>query len=1722
MKPVPLVSTAAPAPERGVALLAVLFALTLLALLALPFSVSMRVGADAAARAVEQAAVEQGSASARDLLLADAAMSHPMFDATPMFDGLAEYPDHVELPAAFEPLREGGRVLLGGEVVDAQRFLSLDSVSPLVLANLIGTATRLREDLAPDATAMLVEDAEALPETGYLWLANEVVHYGQKNGNSLLDVQRGQFRNEGFAEGKDPVAATALVLDYRCVLAAAWPFAGRVHGDRAARKPYAAVGELGEIGEAGLGNFTPAELDTLRGALSVDTMATTSATWGRPERVFDDLLAATTKSLRVKSALHVGAGSTVRLRNLSTGAHEYGLVMSASTERSSPDLRLPSVFRLVLLWPVTQDFPAFDTVVEPLVPAPVNVNTAGEAVLSAIFAEVRRETGVLLHEADGSRRTAPPLAIGRSQARELAAQIASLRQGDEGLPGQGPFTGWQDFVERVFKPRFEAGGSNPQKEAWIYLYRDLRTGRDSALEMGTAPICFRSGPWVLYRAAASRSRSSVATGIAARHERTGLAAAIPGLPLEQRWNSQEAFEDAFVLDRRAPFWVTTPVNLGGLPPNDQGNDPAPRYIPHLISLAYPDLGLGAPRYATTDAADAGIRPATALAPSGAWTGVPPGALPPQSESFPRALDPRGHDVAKDGPYKIENSGPSAGGGGGVRSRQGGGGRHDHISFPFSNGDGFVGRFATSFWVEPKSLEGVTLLDHSDGNPDRNRISLQGKDGNLVYEVLDEAGLDPNPSDSPAGVERTASVWQLPLAELGLPADTPVHVNVGAYGSRPGELSFAVDGMTRGKPKYKTYLTAAIKPFDPSLANNQGPPGQRGNDRYIDVQVESTEGFPPVGILRIGLELFEYSSISGNSFQCQWKDSLGGRGARQIGQEHRPDIPVDQNGLPTVDVSTLQQQGVNLDVFPEHPAGAEVELYGYSALLSEDIPMMVGTTRLSGAVGGWALARGFIDNPIPITIPGTPLNIGFGIDENWHGDLQLADPKGLKDYPPKAAQAEITDAFEVGGGYALLVQWHFTPRGNLPGQPTNSINIGGIEVIKYGSRQGNKLRDVQRNQTLPGNNSQIDPDLYDQTARRYVCNYLWSLPGGVTWNELDPLILWVVPISLQVQNARTLWDPVQEGMTEWVQLYPDGGDESDTEWVRYDAVVDNGHLVRANRRAWERTQYTLTPRPEAFDVGTLGPNFQPTAGNPWGTVEATSGYIGYVPKLESTYPQIQAARRSLQFRGDPFTRTSSHKQSNSVVMQCNRLQLHWNNFGALTGRVGRNDRVALVQGSVATGTARPAVEWHTCNWSARRFEADNLAQDQTPPERLGPWPFQLVAFQDGVKGAFLGPPRGTVVLEPRMYDRVVKFPSGELPAAYCENVTVGGGVGNTQPISGFVDEIEVFAQAARDGIVDEAFTAAANTFVVSRSLTYNAAGTYGSQTDVSGDFPATGGLVMIDSEIIAYQSRADGQFTVAQNGRGLLNTEPRDHDRGARVHFLTHRPMAILTKGIGPRDSSLPVAALGAMPQHGGTVLLGRELLHYAWVRIQGDAAVLEMPRWFPPGEDPTSSAARGLFRGRYGSAPQGASNAEAIISFPFRYWDRYAEYSDDPELAYFQLTTTEAPVFYRTLRWREETVDARVSVDCLVRTDSKAPWQAAPATTPGLWQFQGGSASAEPHRIGTQASRLEVRFAAVYHPGVLDLTTFRAHGWKTSVRVEDVRVDYEGEGCIYRELVTAR
>jgi hypothetical protein len=199
------------------------------------------------------------------------------------------------------------------------------------------------------------------------------------------------------------------------------------------------------------------------------------------------------------------------------------------------------------------------------------------------------------------------------------------------------------------------------------------------------------------------------------------------------------------------------------------------------------------------------------------------------------------------------------------------------------------------------------------------------------------------------------------------------------------------------------------------------------------------------------------------------------------------------------------------------------------------------------------------------------------------------------------------------------------------------------------------------------------------------------------------------------------------------------------------------------------------------------------------------------------------------------------------------------------------------------------------------------------------------------------------------------------------------------------------------------------------------------------------------------------------------------------------------------------------------LLGGTELLHYTW---STGRQLMEMPVWFDPAD--RNANGRGLLRGRYGTTPVSASSGEPVIWFPFRYWDRQHERADDPELAHFQVSWSLAPVFFKSFYWQEQQVDALVDTHCLVRLDGRGSFADDPETNDGLFLFTDGDPDQRPNPLRWQASRLEARFMTVYKPGAFDPTAFLSNSWKKAPRVRAVVVEYEGEGRILSERITAQ
>ena len=111
------------------------------------------------------------------------------------------------------------------------------------------------------------------------------------------------------------------------------------------------------------------------------------------------------------------------------------------------------------------------------------------------------------------------------------------------------------------------------------------------------------------------------------------------------------------------------------------------------------------------------------------------------------------------------------------------------------------------------------------------------------------------------------------------------------------------------------------------------------------------------------------------------------------------------------------------------------------------------------------------------------------------------------------------------------------------------------------------------------------------------------------------------------------------------------------------------------------------------------------------------------------------------------------------------------------------------------------------------------------------------------------------------------------------------------MQGLVDELMAVPRRSEPLLLMADMAQEAAEFSVHQHVQVFPWGTITVDQDLTRLTPDYGGLVMIDGEILAYQSHAGGRFQVAENGRGLLGTEAKAHGRGAPVHFLRHLPAA---------------------------------------------------------------------------------------------------------------------------------------------------------------------------------------------------------------------------------------
>lgn len=1711
--------------RSGFALVAVLLVLMALFLLTAPFlfttTSSERSSIARAERAQATLALDTAARHAR----AQLSRSHGSLDPTPFHDSEEELWVDSDVPGDIYDAQDPTGAQWDLESGDEAGRIDLNSAPGQVFANLFGAAPGLAADLAPDDLSARLTSTAGLEPSGVVWLGPELVAYQSIEGNELQGLERGlgvQLTAEGEPEPCGPSPATAHTLgatavDQRAEAIPTW----RIGAGDGRFRPLDGLEQTAEAQEFVLaGAFAPDDLVALAAATTVHAHVGAGPRWQQGTRLTAPVDGEGGNSCRlsVDDGRWFNPGTTVRIEQ--GDFSEVALVRYVGRGVIGLDRALSGTYD------------AYRAIVRPLARRPVNLNTASPEVLRALFENLRLA---------GSRSF-----LTAREASQLIEVVVVSR----------PFTGFEDFLRRVVLPAagldelpedapvvpeiFERGEeatfaaestqSFLDREDALALYKNGLNANDAELNFSTMPFAFTSRDVHRLQLRASvAARSGVSRGDAVREE---VLLAAPQESLLAAWARQEDFDLAGRLHRTMPGWNTGPVNTvrpdivyrswhpsearAHLGPNDSQPWDADAVTDDQRDGTFPDRGLedawATLRPARTD--EVGVRRGRVL----------------HFDHEERSSDGR---YLPDGVIQREPSDPLLG---------------------WASADGLARGLQFETWLNPRSLEdGATFLDVGGVFPDADRFTLLFEEGDLVFRAFDGAGDHPDTVfDEAAELRYAFGAENGP----GIQPDTWVHVALEATGTKPTQMQMLIDGQAWARTPGLTRLVGSVSPESSTI------------------QVESTEGFPDTCVLRIGEELLEAVRVGPSSFQVSAETEgaragFGGRIAREVFTGVDPGLntgAVKDTAHPPG--SAVEHYGYTIPLSSNVPSGGGTLTSGLGPFA---VSRVVGISQ-----GGVQSERQM--EPIIVRSPaGFSFTIGYGLDGVGNDVdalvLDSADPNG---------NAEYMEAFSQTGGYAAIVARSLSFRVTDPatGQSTNELMdingspMGGVEVVRYSGWRGNQLFLQRRGDAVSelANLGNVPNDSSIGGRRAFVA--YWE--DGVTIqqdqetrspNEILSWQLMVVPISIPVTGAdqNTFLQGTPQ-VSQFAQITRLGEESHLTEWVRYDEVVQ-GHLVRDEPNALLALQRAvLGGQISGAAEGTLpngdgdGDGGDTTGGDPTGGTGGTgtagllqTGMLGAGPAVTASTPAprassapvagafwdyrigqptdlelpvTRAVSTQFQFRGVLGTGSQTHGASNPVLPV---WQVPDRDLSA--GRVGRLDAIYFISDDL-TDPGTPARihfahrprEFTAVGYDDGEDLLGAVAGEEFTLFHTGvilgtayvaleePLPIPYAAGSSNPDAALLP------IADPRIYTRIVKFPSGERPRIVA-NASLGGpaipGAPGTIP-SATIDEVAFgnplfgSAELGEGGIggqlvLERPFLDGELVMEIFENTLRTPVGNVIVEGDLLSSLPEGGGLLRVGKELVVfegYEIESD-LIQVPEAGRGVLGTQVDGHAIGEGVSLVEGIRATTLTQGVGAGDAILPVNSTLGFPAR-GTVLVGQELIHYDW--IYGD--VLAMPeRSRVAGANDGEGA--GLWRGRFGTDTLAHPAGTPVILFPTRYWDRWADRAEAPEMHFLQLGLDAPSAYWRRLFFEvEESALAGPRLGVLQRTDPDLPWDATPDERPELKVIWDADTSSDGVAIERQSDAIDWRVFVRYEPGSFDALTGTRSGWKAAPRLKLLGAEY--------------
>lgn len=1670
--------------QQGAAMILVLSTLLMLMMIATPFLISGRKDYRAATASAEARRARSLATAGVEYARYSLSRTHRGWEqagrgfGTPRYDG----PDEVAVnshPSDWLELFTGDQVkpdsrylgdpsgdLWSIKVRDEQSYINCNSAPPFLFGALVGRG-RVAADAAPGEGGLTLDEVSGFPKGGgEVIVGGQILTYTKIEGSRLV--------------GADPVRkirAGAWAVSRRAFDLATWNWSAPGFQSGGAR--FSTLAMLKSVANVGQSALAETELSSVLRPLTARSHRHNYTGWMAAQSVTADIDPQSYRDgigqpIQVGNPDYFNAGTKVRIED--PGGVEFGVVVR-STRRGAGGT-------IYLLEPARGVHDYRTTTIAAELRHPIAVNTAPRDVL------VLAMTGLEYNLANGRSN------LEKQVSADLAGELADV------LIKNRPLRGIEHMVEVLDVLYHAKRGESPEYETSVSA-SDVDTGVDSGGEMSvehvaavvqnainpcfrgllnsTMPFTFESGSYYTIEAAASVNDASGSE--LARYRLRQTLRAAPTASLLMKLDAQLDFEEAITAGRSGRFVQTHPNPVARFV--GYGATPEPRLFRFLANFEttgrrgfFPSEQTGDVRLAPsrlekwgrggyTEHFDGDLSGPLARGLSVNNTGLRVEDLDP--EGWP--LSSGAFDLTLTGGKGAKQS--SAGGGPATSSPSSGIVADAHGLLPF----------ALEFFIKPTTLSSRPTffsMQGDDPNSDRVELWYEPSDSSLHFKVHDITIDDPT-----AGIEEAAWTTWTPSGNH-LEDDTWYHIGVHVAGSRPEQSSVHVDGYKRGEARYVSNLASGFSESSTSF------------------EVDNADGWPDEGVFWVGLELVEAYRIAGGSYQVF--DPAAGSGNAPLGRGARGTLAVS------------------------HSAGETVSLFGYSSLLSTTLlnsSIAQGSTDIVLSQGGSQLGsdlfpfdvvaiKGNRTETIQIS-PGNTLSVEVYDPAMGNGDIELDGFVGSNVNTDR-------ECLQTTGGYILIVS-AFDALSSLGAGATTPANMNPftIELARYTSRQGNTLQGVSGVPNPPNSNlngASINLQVNGQTVNvplqlSRVIHAVKDPSGGPNGRRFAGII----PISVHLTNAQ----PYREPDISLNAAASGAAGETEPEYIQVgNPMVQPSYKsfsLQAHSIEWIRYYHRDTSA-NLLLCDSLN-----------GIRNAAMQLLGQLRSVNGK-PNSQAISNALGMRNRSGTAlfgympgtTDTHTTSASVIPVFRVAPVHV----PVIAQAGFRDSVTLIS-DLNGYKDRYSVSWASGDRVALTTNTGKNYDQRALPQRIG---------------------------ERRIYTRMAKFPSGELPLIKPGGGAsfIGGDLNGQVGGGGLVDEVRLRGLLDRrfvlwdqdmifplGGVTPSPFPLGVSATDVdipiseSREI-LNLQGAWAMTTGLASNLnvhwlpdgrevsfgalptglPQDAGLVQIDDEVIAYRGLVTGpggSFILEDCTRGFMNTVATGHSFGANIIFYDWRGVTELAQAMQPDSPSVPIEDTQGLPVNGGTVMVNQEMIHFT--RILGQT--LEMPvrtRGSSGGEE-------GIFRGRFGTVRGSHMQGDIVLDMPYRYWDRYAPFSDDPELGFYEFAINEPGAFFKRLRWTARFEKARLGMKVLCRLDPSVRWDADPAQTNGrlhIFDTKIGRAQAqsEVQRLMVNGNGMEVRVFFTFESGAFDPTNLASNAWKETGRIENLGVDYLATTRVYQ------